>query len=349
MLTVTTREAIKWMKIALELNDTVVLLGNPGIGKTEIVSQIAQELEYVIYTFEAPSLDPTDVRGVMIPIGEESIFTRSPLYPKGEDTQKKGILFIDELLSAKEMVQVALHPVFQQKCVGQHKLPPTWRVIAAGNIPRGNVFAKRMISTLATRALVLEVVSDLRVWIEDYAIPKGIDTRILGFLMAYPSMFDCFPNEVDEVTSTYPNPRAWTKLSEYLQVSGDELPPLSIIRGKVGGSAAQKFYTFLEVSKTREFFDIVQSLQKGEAIKKSTPNEIVIAAVLSIISQLINTKTPQERRAMAKPLLSSLNQSQNLGELVAVCIAVYLAKYNEIKTLPEYTLLFSKLYKHIGG
>lgn len=183
----------------------VLLLGPPGIGKTEIVKQIAEEKNLKLFIFEGSSLDPTDVRGIPMLVGGETRFSRSPLYPS-EDS----ILLIDELAFASTQTQRSLNSLLLDRRLGTEIIPSSCFVFATGNPPQygGNM----LLNTLINRTVILNIQPSLEAWLNGYR--DKINKMIRAYLQLKPNNFYTFdPADQDK---PFCSPRSWALLSRLM-------------------------------------------------------------------------------------------------------------------------------------
>lgn len=127
----------------------VLLMGPPGIGKTQIMEQVAREcgIGLVAYTIT----HHTRQSAIGLPFiseqtyGEKAVsvtqYTMSEIvaavYNKMEETGlKEGILFIDEINCVSETLAPAMLQFLQYKTFGNHKIPDGW-IIAGGGKSAG--------------------------------------------------------------------------------------------------------------------------------------------------------------------------------------------------------------------
>ena len=213
------RQAREIIIMAITESISVILMGIPGIGKTEIIEKTTEKAGIGFLCYEAPSLDPTDVRGFLIPEGKESHFTRSPLMPDPKKHGKRGILLIDELPSGLPAVQIALHPLFhpKERRLGEDKIPQGWIPFATGNYTSDGAGAHALLTALSDRVCILNVVPDYQVWKEDYAIPNGVHPVSIGLLNFRPDLFSTFEkrNKADK-GKTFASPRTHQMASKVL-------------------------------------------------------------------------------------------------------------------------------------
>ena len=153
------------------------LLGAPGIGKTAIVEQIAQELEvgFVSYSMThhtrqsalgLPFIAQKEYGGKTYDVSE---YTMSEIiaavYDAIEQTgHREGILFLDEINCVSETLTPAMLQFLQYKVFGRHKVPEGWIVVTAGNPPEYNRTARDFDLATWDRLKRLDVEPDFQAW-----------------------------------------------------------------------------------------------------------------------------------------------------------------------------------------
>ncbi|MCD7916882.1 MAG: MoxR family ATPase, partial [Clostridiales bacterium] len=129
----------------------LLLMGPPGIGKTAIAHQAAQEcgVAMVAYTIThhtrqsaigLPSIQTGTFDGREQRVTE---YTMSEIvasvYREMEKTGlKEGILFLDEINCVSETLAPAMLQLLQCKTFGSHQVPEGWIIVTAGNPPEYN-------------------------------------------------------------------------------------------------------------------------------------------------------------------------------------------------------------------
>ena len=128
-----------FIKTNLQAGLNTMICGGPGIGKSEIVQQVANDLNFGLVDFRANLFDPVDVRGVphiMQVKDSTKRYTRwavPDVFPIAERDGQNGIMFIDELTTAPPATQNAFLQLLLPRKIGDYTLPTGWSVIAAGN------------------------------------------------------------------------------------------------------------------------------------------------------------------------------------------------------------------------
>jgi len=157
--------------------------GPCGVGKSQIVFQVADDTEREFRDVRAGQLDPVDMRGLPRIASDQTEWAP----PKFLPTSGKGILFLDELTSAPQMTQAACYQLVLDRRLGEYVLPDAWVVIAAGNpaSERGVHFS--MPRPLRNRFVHLELEADLDDWCK-WAIKAGVRPEIIAFLRFKPEL-----------------------------------------------------------------------------------------------------------------------------------------------------------------
>ena len=172
----------------------VLLMGPPGIGKTQIMEQIAKEcgIGLVAYTIT----HHTRQSAVGLPFIKEKTYgdvtysvteyTMSEIiasvYEKIEQTGlREGILFIDEINCVSETLAPTMLQFLQCKTFGNQKVPEGWVIVAAGNPPEYNKSVREFDVVTLDRIKLIDVEADYDVW-KEYAYKAGIHSAIMAYL-----------------------------------------------------------------------------------------------------------------------------------------------------------------------
>lgn len=206
----------------------VLLLGAPGIGKTQIMEQIAKECQIglVSYTIThhtrqsaigLPFISKKEFGGKEYAITE---YTMSEIvasvYEKIEKTGlKEGILFIDEVNCVSETLAPAMLQFLQCKTFGSHEIPRGWVIVAAGNPAEYNKSVREFDVVTMDRLKKIEVEPDYQVW-KEYAYKENIHPAVISYLDTRPQHFYKMETTVDG--RSFATPRGWEDLSRIISV-----------------------------------------------------------------------------------------------------------------------------------
>ncbi|MEE0692056.1 MAG: AAA family ATPase [Lachnospiraceae bacterium] len=206
----------------------VLLLGAPGIGKTQIMEQIAKEcgIGLVSYTIThhtrqsaigLPFVSKQSFGGREYTVTE---YTMSEIvaavYEKMEKTGlSEGILFIDEINCVSETLAPAMLQFLQCKTFGSHEIPQGWIIVAAGNPPEYNKSVREFDVVTMDRVKKIEVEPDFAVW-KEYALLTQLHPAVIAYLNARTGNFYKMETTVDG--RKFATPRGWEDLSQMLIV-----------------------------------------------------------------------------------------------------------------------------------
>ena len=206
----------------------VLLMGPPGIGKTQIMEQVAREcgIGLVSYTIT----HHTRQSAIGLPFIKERTFggqsrqvteyTMSEIiasvYEKMEKTGlREGILFIDEINCVSETLAPAMLQFLQCKTFGNQKVPEGWIIVAAGNPPEYNKSVREFDVVTLDRIKRIDVEENYEVW-KEYALEVGIHPAILSYLDLKKEHF--YRMETTPDGRAFATARGWEDLSELLKV-----------------------------------------------------------------------------------------------------------------------------------
>lgn len=206
----------------------ILLMGPPGIGKTQIMEQIAREcgVGLVAYTIthhtrqSAIGLPFIRERQYGKEIYSVTEYTMSEIiasvYEKIEKTgNSEGILFIDEINCVSETLAPTMLQFLQCKMFGNQKIPDGWIIVAAGNPPEYNKSVREFDVVTLDRMKKIDVEANYEVW-KEYAYKAGIHPAILAYLEIRKDYFYRMETTVDG--RAFVTARGWEDLSRLIQV-----------------------------------------------------------------------------------------------------------------------------------
>ena len=204
----------------------ILLMGPPGIGKTQVMEQVAREcgVALVAYTIThhtrqsavgLPFIRQRHYGGRDVSVTE---YTMSEIiasvYAKMEATGlAEGILFIDEINCVSETLAPTMLQFLQCKTFGNQAVPKGWVIVAAGNPPEYNKSVRDFDIVTLDRVRRMDIEPDLSVW-KDYARGAHIHSAILSYLELHPQNFYQINADVDG--TQFVTARGWEDLSNLL-------------------------------------------------------------------------------------------------------------------------------------
>jgi hypothetical protein len=243
-LTVTSVQARKALLTAFKAQRPVFIWGPPGIGKSETVQEITEELGGLMIDLRMAQMEPTDIRGIPyfnkelnkmdwappVDLPDEELASQYPIV----------VLFLDEMNSAPPAVQAAGYQLVLNRRVGKYRLPKNVVIVAAGNRDSDKGVTYRMPMPLANRFVHLEMRPDFTSW-QNWAVNKGIHKDVVGYLSF--AKQDLYDFDSKGSSRAFATPRSWVFVSDLLQDENDTDSDtlFNLIAGSVGEGLAVKF------------------------------------------------------------------------------------------------------------
>lgn len=285
----------------------VLLMGPPGIGKTQIMEQIASEcgIGLVSYTIThhtrqsavgLPMIKTEEFDGKEYSVTEYTMSEIiSGVYKAvKEQGHREGILFIDEINCVSETLIPTMLQFLQCKTFGNQKVPEGWIIVAAGNPPEFNRSVREFDMVTYDRLRVINIDADLEVW-REYAGERYIHNAIFSYLDIRPQNF--YRVEADVEGLKFVTARGWEDLSSLMYVY-EELG-ISINAGVVG--------EFLHNEDIAEDFAAYYDLYNKYRDDYGINNILAGNATSDIYRRMINADY-DERLTVVNLLLDTLNK-----------------------------------------
>ncbi|MCD7820391.1 MAG: AAA family ATPase [Lachnospiraceae bacterium] len=213
-------------RIPLVRQRPIFLLGAPGIGKTAIVEQIAQELHLALVSYSMthhtrqsalglPFIKQKTYGGRPYDVSE---YTMSEIIASIYETMeasgvREGILFLDEINCVSETLAPAMLQFLQYKVFGRHQVPEGWVIVTAGNPPMYNKSVREFDIVTMDRLKIMEVEADYKAF-KAYAQERGVHPAILSFLELHPEFF--YQVEATGKGRSYVTARGWEDVSQII-------------------------------------------------------------------------------------------------------------------------------------
>jgi len=188
-------------------------------------------------------LDPVDLRGLPHINGDNFAHWCPPAFLP-HDPDSRGVLFLDELNAACQMVQASCYSLVLDRKIAEYELPEGWTVIAAGNRETDRAVAHRMPSALANRFIHIEFEVDNDDWYK-WAAQHDIRPEVISFIKYRPELLHQFDPKKDD--KSFPTPRSWEFVSKMVSMGMEGDIEHAIIAGAVGSGAAAELIGFLRI------------------------------------------------------------------------------------------------------
>ena len=206
--------------------------GQPGIGKSAIVKQVAAELGMNFIDIRAVLLDPVDFRGVPSVEGGRTKFNPPDFLPK--PGCGKTVLFFDEVDKAPSLTQCGLLQITLDRRLGEYELPDEVTIVSAMNRQGDRAGSQKLNTALANRFVHLNLMAEKDQW-KEWAVEHEIHQSVRAYLDFRPNHITSF--DPSRPGNAFASPRSWEFLSTALKaaqasgVSGEGLA--AIISGRM--------------------------------------------------------------------------------------------------------------------
>ena len=214
----------------------IFLLGSPGIGKTAIMEQVAQELGIALVSYSMthhtrqsalglPFITHKSYKGMEFDISEYTMSEIiASIYEVMEQSGiEEGILFLDEINCVSETLAPSMLQFLQYKVFGRHKVPEGWVIVTAGNPPEYNKSVREFDVVTMDRMKLVEVEADYATW-KEYALKQGIHNAVTTYLDMKKN--DFYRVETNVGGKSYVTARGWEDLSATMLLCEEEGIPV---------------------------------------------------------------------------------------------------------------------------
>jgi hypothetical protein len=275
-----------YLKNAISNKIRVLIKGKPGIGKSDLVAQVCDELKAQLVLMHPAICDPTDFKGMpaITKGGKEAEFL--PFGDLARLIKAKGltVCLVDDIGQSAPAVQAALMQFLLARELNGIRISDDVVFVGCTNDTKDMAGVSGMITPLKSRwESIVTLEEDLDSWC-NWAIGKGLPVEVISFLRFKPALLcDFKPNKEIE---NFPCPRTWASLAKNMQAGVQDI---EVFEGAVGPGAAKEFYAYLQLCnklpnldailmnpKTAELVEqpsVMFAVATGLA-RKATPNNI---------------------------------------------------------------------------
>jgi hypothetical protein len=347
--TVTALQAKKSLLKAFQVKRPLFLWGPPGIGKSELVEGLANDLGGLMIDLRLGQMEPTDIRG--IPFYNKDIGKMDwapPVELPDEETAAQYpivVLFLDELNSAAPSVQSAAYQLILNRRIGKYRLPDNVVMVAAGNRESDKGVTYRMPTPLANRFIHQEMKVDFSSW-QEWAVNNRIHKDVVGYLSF--AKQDLYDFDAKSASRAFATPRSWTFVSELLAEGDDDDTTMNLIAGTVGEGLAVKFMAHRKVAgKMPNPADILSGKVKDLQVKEVSAMYSLVISMCYELKAAVETKVEDKKfHEMADNFLGYMMKNFET-ELTVMGARIALTTY-DLPFLPTKLKNFDEFHQRFG-
>ena len=347
--TVTSLQAKKSLLKAFQVKRPLFLWGPPGIGKSELVEVITNDLNGLMIDLRLGQMEPTDIRG--IPFYNKDIGKMDwapPVELPDEETAAQYpivVLFLDELNSAAPSVQSAAYQLILNRRIGKYKLPDNVVMVAAGNRESDKGVTYRMPTPLANRFIHQEMKVDFASW-QEWAVNNRIHKDVVGYLSF--AKQDLYDFDAKSASRAFATPRSWTFVSQLLDDNSDDDTTMNLIAGTVGEGLAVKFMAHKKVAgRMPNPADILSGKVKDLQVKEVSAMYSLVISMCYELKAAVETKVEDKKfHEMADNFLGYMMKNFET-ELTVMGARIALTTY-DLPFLPTKLKNFDEFHQRFG-
>lgn len=333
----------------------VLLWGQPGIGKTAAINQLADALDLPLTTVIASVHEPSDFSGLPV-VGDDPAAQGVAMAPPDWAVRLvrdgRGLLFLDELSTAPPAVQAALLRLVLERRVGALRLPRGVRIVAAANPRASAADGWELSAPLANRFVHLPWEHDHEVvvrglggtWpravlprLDPAGLPDAVAfarRAVCGLLAVRPGLVHQLPKNEAKRGGAWPSPRSWEmalRLIAFATAAGASRDVLSLlVRGTVGDGPGLELLAGVD----RMDLPDPESLLADPAAAVLPERGDLRQAVLDAVVEAVRAR-PEQHRWDAAWMLLALALQTGAPDLVVVPAATLAALRRDDWQIPE--------------
>jgi len=248
MITIRQFEAAVRATVDKNLKRSIMVLGPTGVGKSEVMHQIAQSYGMKVIDIRLLLWSLTDLKGIPYP-DDTQTYTKwliNDVLPRIDRDGESGILLLEELNASTKTVQAAAYQLTLDRRIGDYVLPEKWHIVATGNREQDSGVYIAPPAPLADRFEILEVEVDFNAW-RDYAITFGYSPVIISYLSANRTALYTFKPE-DSAELVFATPRSWAAVSDLLNAGFTDETLRIKMEGNIGAGEAAGLLKYMKNS-----------------------------------------------------------------------------------------------------
>ena len=309
----------------------VMLWGPPGVGKSQIIAQVAEKQTVPIIDIRLSQMEPSDLRG--IPFRETDLveWAIPAMLPDSKRHGAKGILFLDEITSAPPSVSAAAYQLILDRRLGSYEIPEGWAIFAAGNRQGDRGVTYTMPAPLANRFSHFDVEVNTDDWVA-WAYRNNIDDRIIAFVRFRPELL--FDFDPAHNPMAFPSPRSWEFAHRALQKFEHQhdllLGSLQACIGQAAGIEVKAFVDNLD-----QLPDL-DAITRGEDVMAPKEIDLQYAVATALVGRAIRSKESDDAQTVFGHILNYASKFPQKEMGVMLVTDMHRAIGEDIFSVPEF-------------
>lgn len=300
----------------------VHLVSSPGLGKTQVISQVAKELNIGCILIHAPLMQPEDYGFPVVSKDKtdvDFIVSKHKFPIEGSDCPEFGILGIDEVSQADNSQQKIIAQLVQEREIHGKKLKKGWTIVTTGNKTTDRAGANRLLSHFKDRLTEVDFECSLDDWTQ-WAITNEVPVELVSFIRFRPDLLSAFDAQAEKS----PTPRSWVEGVGAALGVVDPASEFACFKGDVGEGAAAEFCAFLKIYRKLPSPDAIIMNPEGSEVPQEP----------SVLYALIGALSHKTTLNNFGRIMSYVNRLPK--EFSVLYVKIVLKKVNDIQTTKEF-------------
>jgi ATPase family associated with various cellular activities (AAA) len=240
-------ELYKVLPNAIQSNMNILLIGAPGVGKSDVIAEIVNKIGYEFMILHPVVSNPVDFKGLPVS-GVVNGELTADFIPYGDlnkmmKATKELVVLLDDLGQAPASVQASIMQLVLAREVNGKKISDKVRFIAATNDKNQNAGVSGLITPLLSRfAGIFKIEVDSESWIE-WALKNNMPNELIAYIHAKPQMLSTF-NAANKSIENFACPRTIANLGKWMNLG---VINHEVWSGAVGEVFATEFMAFYKI------------------------------------------------------------------------------------------------------
>jgi hypothetical protein len=236
------------LPVAIKNNMNILLKGAPGVGKSDVISDIViNKMGFELMIQHPVVSNPIDFKGLPVS-GIVNNELTADFIPYGDlqrmmNTKEDLVVLFDDLGQAPQSVQASVMQIILAREINGKKISNKVRFIAATNDKTDNAGVSGLITPLLSRfAGIFKIEVDAEAWI-NWAIDNNMPHELIAYIKAKPSMLSTFDSKNKNIEN-FACPRTIANLGRWIN---NGVINHEVWSGAVGECFATEFMAFYKI------------------------------------------------------------------------------------------------------
>lgn len=272
----------KYLEFSMKNKLAVLIKGKPGIGKSDIVEQAAQNTGFDLIVDHPVISDPTDFKGLPFatPDGQAHFLPFKNLR-RIIEADRPTAYFLDDLGQAPASVQAAVMQLLLARKIGEHKVSDYVTFIAATNRKEDKAAVSGLLEPVKSRFRggIIELEVDNNDWLKWALTTGNMPLELISFIRFQPNILNEFLPTKDIIN--YASPRTVASVGLVQNAGLPQEMEYEVFKGIAGEVFAVEYREFLKIMRELPSIDEVILNPTGAKLPQSPGQTYALCGALA--------------------------------------------------------------------